>query len=102
SLGAVFYFLLAGQPPFPEGTTAQKLDWIQTRVPRAIRELRPRVLPELAAIVLRMIEQDREERFQTAQQVADALAPRAAPVGPVPPEAERPRHCKLIQALLAG
>jgi eukaryotic-like serine/threonine-protein kinase len=102
SLGAVFYFLLTGQPPFPDGTTGQKLVWIQTRAPRAIRELRPQILPELAAIVMRMIKQDREKRFQTAQQVADGLAPWAAPVGPVPPQAEMPRHCKLVQALLAG
>src|SRR5262249_40385535 len=33
SLGATFYFLLAGRPPFPEGQVAQKVGWHQTRPP---------------------------------------------------------------------
>ena len=31
SLGATFYFLLTGSPPFPEGSVAQKLIWHQNR-----------------------------------------------------------------------
>jgi eukaryotic-like serine/threonine-protein kinase len=102
SLGAVFYFLLTGQPPFPEGTAAQKLLWIQTRTPQAIREVRPDTPPELATIVMRMMERDREQRFQTAREVAEALAPWADAADPIPPAEEMPRHCKLVQALLTG
>jgi serine/threonine protein kinase len=32
-LGATFYSLLTGHPPFPDGTVAQKLMWHQTREP---------------------------------------------------------------------
>ena len=31
ALGATFYFLLAGHPPFPDGTVSQKLIWHQTQ-----------------------------------------------------------------------
>src|SRR5207253_5153121 len=37
SLGATFYFLLAGHPPFPDGTIAQKLISHQTKNPTPIR-----------------------------------------------------------------
>ena len=42
SLGATFYFLLTGQPPFAEGTVAQKLLWHQSKSPKPIREVRAR------------------------------------------------------------
>ena len=32
-LGATFYFLLAGHPPFPNGTVSQKLLWHRTKEP---------------------------------------------------------------------
>jgi serine/threonine protein kinase len=32
-LGATFYFLLAGHPPFPTGTVSQKLLWHRTKDP---------------------------------------------------------------------
>src|SRR5208283_3668014 len=47
SLGCTMYFCLCGQPPFPEGTLAQKLIWHTTREPRSIRQLRPDVSGEL-------------------------------------------------------
>ena len=50
-LGGTFFYLLTGQPPFPEGTVAQKLLWHQTREPVALRTLRPDVPAELAAVV---------------------------------------------------
>ena len=35
SLGATFYFLLAGHPPFPTGTVSQKLLWHRTKEEKA-------------------------------------------------------------------
>jgi serine/threonine protein kinase len=43
SLGCTFYHLLAGRPPFPEGTSFQKLLAHQQRPPDSITGLRPDV-----------------------------------------------------------
>src|SRR5207247_3952084 len=37
SLGATFYFCLTANPPFSEGTVAQKLIWHQNRAPKPIK-----------------------------------------------------------------
>lgn len=75
SLGATFYYVLAGHPPFPEGTVAQKLIWHQTKMPRPIRELRPDV-PELFADLLqRMLAKKPQDRPQTPEEVARTLEP---------------------------
>ena len=58
SLGATFYFLLAGQPPFPEGKAAQKLIWHQMKEPTPVHELRPEVPKELSALVAKMMCQE--------------------------------------------
>src|SRR5204862_2883314 len=69
SLGATFYFLLAGRPLFPEGRTAQKLVWQQIKDPVPIARLRPEVPPELAAVVHRMLQKRASDRFATATDV---------------------------------
>ena len=45
SLGATFHFLLTGEPPFPDGTIAQKLIKHQTAKPKAVTDL-PRTFPK--------------------------------------------------------
>ena len=91
SLGATFYFLLTGLPLFPEGKITQKLIWHQTRQPTPLRQRRPEVPGELAAIVERMIDKKRERRFQTAAEVIEALLPWTATPLPPPSEEEMPR-----------
>jgi serine/threonine protein kinase len=99
SLGATFYFCLTGQPPFNEGTVAQKLIWHQTRQPKPIRTIRPEVPEQVAAVIDRMMAKDKTKRYQTPAQVADALAPFTTRPIPPPPEAEMPR---LSPAAMAG
>jgi serine/threonine protein kinase len=59
SLGATFYFALAGRPPFPEGTVAQKLIWHQTKMPEPVSQLRPDVPREVAELLQRMLAKNR-------------------------------------------
>jgi WD40 repeat protein/tRNA A-37 threonylcarbamoyl transferase component Bud32 len=75
SLGATFYFLLAGKPPFNEGTPAQRVLWHQTRAPRPIRELRPDVPAGLAAVLERMLAKAPTDRYAEPAVVAAALDP---------------------------
>ena len=74
SLGCTFYFCLTGQRPFPDGTPAHKIVLHQSRQPRPVRDLRPEVPRELAAIIDRAMAKRPEKRYQTPQELADALA----------------------------
>jgi serine/threonine protein kinase len=90
SLGATFYFLLAGHPPFPEGTISQKLIAHQTKNPTPIRQLRPEVPVEVAAILEKMMAKNLDERYQTPNEVYDALLPLVQQPIPLPPDDEMP------------
>lgn len=74
SLGCTLYFVLAGRPPFTEGTLVQRLLAHQTKPPTPIRTLRPEVPESLAAIIDRMMQKRREDRFQKAAEVAESLS----------------------------
>jgi len=87
SLGATFYFLLCGNPPFPEGSVAQKLIWHQNRQPRHIRSLRPDIPDEIVATLDRMMMKDPAKRFQTPADVMASLSRWVAT--PIPPPADR-------------
>jgi serine/threonine protein kinase len=79
SLGATLYYLLAGRSPFHGGTPHQKILWHQTRQPQPIRETRAELPAEMAAALERMMAKDPGQRYQTAAEVAKALAPWAQP-----------------------
>ena len=74
SLGCTFFFMLAGQPPFPEGTVLQKLLQHQGDEPPDIRQFRPE-LPEESSRVLRtMMAKSPQQRYAgPAELVADLL-----------------------------
>jgi len=73
ALGASFYFVLAGHPPFPNGTVSQKLLWHRTKDPTPIRQIRPEVPEGLAAILAKMMHKDLNQRFATPADVVEAL-----------------------------
>jgi serine/threonine protein kinase len=75
SLGATLFALLAGRPPFHDGTLGQKLLWHQSRVPDRVDEVRPEVPAELADLVARLLAKSPDERPGSAAEVAEALAP---------------------------
>jgi serine/threonine protein kinase len=76
SLGATFYYLLTGQPPFDKGAaTALKRIWHQVRQPKPVELLRPEVPEALGQVVARMMAKEPSKRYQTPLEVADALAP---------------------------
>src|SRR6185437_6196426 len=87
SLGATFYFLLTGFPPFPEGTIPQKLIWVRGREPKGIRAIRPEVPEEVVAIVAKMMAKKPEDRYALPSDIMTALTPWAAT--PIAPPADR-------------
>jgi serine/threonine protein kinase len=78
SLGATFFALVTGTPPF-SGSTAQKLTQHQLAPPPNTQKIRSEVPPELAAVIARMMAKKPRDRYQTAEEVIDALAPWVAP-----------------------
>ena len=75
SLGCTLYFLLTGKLPFPYKNNAKKLVGHRRKKPIAVREQRPDVPEEVAAIVDSMMAKRPTDRPQTAAHVAQALEP---------------------------
>ncbi|MCA9010441.1 MAG: protein kinase, partial [Planctomycetaceae bacterium] len=73
SLGCTCYFLLTGRPPFPEGTTMQKLMAHRDRTPTSVTELRADVSPPIASLIERMMARHPASRFQTPLEVVTAI-----------------------------
>ncbi|QEL13282.1 serine/threonine protein kinase [Limnoglobus roseus] len=96
ALGATLYFLLAGHPPFPTGTVSQKLLWHRTKEPTAIRQIRPEVSEELAAVLVKMMAKDPNARYQSPGEVLQALTAFAPATLPIPPAAEMPILCLAV------
>ena len=74
SLGCTFYFLLAGNVPFPGGALGYKLVRHRMEEPAPLEKLRPGVPPWTAQVVRKMMAKKPEDRFQTPAEVAAALA----------------------------
>lgn len=74
SLGATFYHLLAGQPPFTGGSMTEKLLRHQLQDPGPVERLRADVPPQVAAVVHKLLAKKPEDRYQTPAELADALA----------------------------
>ncbi len=83
-LGATLYFLLAGHPPFADGSPAARLLRKQTDDPPPIHRLRPDVPAGLSKVITRMVARRRQDRYPTPAAVAEALAPFAVPMAGFP------------------
>jgi len=79
SLGCTFYYLLAGQVPFPGGNTVDKLIRHHSDQAQPLEELRPDVPKTIANIVRKLLAKKQDDRFQSPDELMDALAPHAAP-----------------------
>lgn len=73
SLGVLLFELIAGRPPWSAPTDQELARAVAMQPPADLRELRPKVDRELAAIVARCIEKDRTARFQSAEEVRAQL-----------------------------
>lgn len=102
SLGATFYFLLIGQPPFPTGNVAQKLMWHQMREPVSVRQLRADVPAAVADLIHRMMAKDPAHRPQHPGEVVLALLPWIEAAVPPPTDDEVPRLCPAAQGPASG
>ena len=72
-LGCTMYFLIAGHPPFPDGTLAQRIAKHQQQLPPNVSDIRTDCPPELSRICMQMIQKQPEARFASCDEVADYL-----------------------------
>ncbi|MFO0825774.1 MAG: serine/threonine-protein kinase [Gemmataceae bacterium] len=79
SLGATFYHLVTGRPPF-EGSTTAKLVAHQLKPLRPAHEVREEVPEEVSAIIERMMAKDPADRYQAAGDIIPELLPFVGPV----------------------
>src|SRR5207244_10734055 len=72
-LGAVFYQLLTGQPPFAGGTTYETIRLLLNTEPRQPRQLNPKVDRDVSTICLKCLEKDPQRRYSSALALAEDL-----------------------------
>lgn len=73
-LGATFYHLFTGQPPFPHASSPyQAMTHIFTLEPKPPRELNPEIPKPIHDCLLKTLEKDPEDRFESAQELLSFL-----------------------------
>src|SRR5438874_1393858 len=72
-LGAVFYQLLTGHPPFAGGTTYETIKLLLDSEPRQPRLWNPKIDRDLSTICLKCLEKDPKRRYASALALAEDL-----------------------------
>jgi eukaryotic-like serine/threonine-protein kinase len=73
SLGVTLYELLTLQPAFAGEDGPALLRQIEQQEPRPLRQLQPKAPADLETVVLKAMAKQREDRYATAQELADDL-----------------------------
>jgi serine/threonine protein kinase len=93
SLGVVVYEMFTGKVPFSGATPLSIMRGHADKPPPRPSEIKPDVTPAVEAVLLKALAKKREERYQSAGEMARALE-EATEVGveviPIPPEPEIP------------
>jgi len=73
SIGIIAYEMLTGKLPFDEPTPLATVIAQVKQKPKPLRELRPEIPQALEAIVMRALEKSPANRYQTAEELAEAF-----------------------------
>jgi eukaryotic-like serine/threonine-protein kinase len=108
ALGAVLYEMAAGGRPFPETQRSRLTDAILHEPPVAPRAMNPRISPALENIILKCLEKEPENRYQSVNELTVDLrrltstASSAAAAAPIRRGRRRRAVSALAIVLLAG
>jgi serine/threonine protein kinase len=92
SLGCTLFYMLAAQPPFPDGTPVQKLLQHQSDTPPDVRQFRGDVSDMLVGVLGTMLAKRPEDRFQTPTELVAALVGCADQLGVAHPHITLPAY----------
>ena len=81
SLGCTFYFMLAGRPPFVDGTVLQKLLQHQGDEPPDVRQFCPQLPDDLHRILRRLLAKLPGDRYQEPAELVTDLSAAAVRLG---------------------
>lgn len=91
SLGCLLYALAAGRPPFEPGSLPALLYQHMSTAPQPLTEIHPGFPADLAALIMRCLAKNPEDRPRSARELAEALPrtgmPGTLPSGPSAPAA---------------
>jgi serine/threonine protein kinase len=84
ALGCTFFHVLAGRPPFPEGTLPERIFKHLEAEPPDLRLLNPAVPRRLAAVLKRMLAKQPQDRYQNPGELLQDLETVFRPEPPRP------------------
>lgn len=73
SLGGTLYTALAGHPPYPGQTAGELLVQVLLSEPKPLRKVNPRLPPDLETIVMKCLEREPQQRYDSCRSLADDL-----------------------------
>lgn len=98
ALGVLAYEMLAGAPPFT-GTPQAVLTAQIAKAPEPLLAVKPELPPAIAQIVMRCLEKEPANRFQSADELLQAIESLVTPVGAVASAAATPTRRRMPIAM---